>query len=115
MHFLNALGVTGVITTDSGLLLDATVSDCVDAVNFTANQILWNINNSAWDRDMSDGADAYIPLVFGLYTITAKAYDANGNLIDIFEIKFLILFNRSQSGGGKISAARQTIANRLFK
>jgi hypothetical protein len=114
LHFLSVLGVTGIITTDSGLLLNATVSDCVDAVNFTANQILWNINNSAWDRDISDGVDAYIPLDFGLYTITAKAYDADGNLIDIFEIKFLILFNRSSSGGGKISAVRQTIANRLF-
>jgi len=115
LHFLSVLGVTGVLTTDSGLYLNATVTDCVDAVNFSAFQILWNIYFSAWDRDMSDGADAYIPLDFGLYRIIARAYDVDDNLIDIYTVNFLILFNRGGGTGGKIGAARQTIVNKLLK
>ena len=113
LHFLSVLGITGVLTTDSGLFLNATISDCVDAVNFSAFQIFWNIYFYSWDRDMSDGADAYIPLDFGLYTISATAYDVNGNLIDINKINFFILFNRGGGSGGKIGAARQMIVNRL--
>ncbi len=114
LHFLSVLGVTGVLTTDSGLYLNATVTDNVEEVNFSAFQILWNINFPVWDRDMSDGADAFIYLDFGLYRITAKAYDIDGNLIDIYTVNFFILFNRGGGSGGKIGAARQKIMNRIL-
>jgi hypothetical protein len=109
------LGITGMISTGSSLYVNATVTEAVDSVRFDAFQILWNMSTEEWDDDMSDGANAYIPLTFGLFRITAYAYDADGNMIDTDIVDYLLLFLRSSSGGGMVGKVRQALANRLLK
>ena len=103
------------ISTGSSLYVNATVAEAVDSVRFDAFQILWNMSTEELDDDMSDGADAYIPLTFGLFRITAYAYDADGNMIDTDIVDYLLLFLRSSSGGGMLGKVRQVLANRLMK
>jgi len=115
IYAFDKLGITGMISTSSSLYVNATVTEAVDSVRFVAFQILWNMSTEEWDYDMSDGADAYIPLTFGLFRITAYAYDADGNMIDTDTVDYLLLFLRSSGGGGMLSKVRQVLANRLLK
>ena len=106
------MGITGVITTESGLYVNTTYTGAVDSVEFEAYQIILQMSNIEWDTDMSDGANAYIILPFGLFSLTVYAYDSDGNMIDKDEVPFLLLFCRS-SGGEKLGRMRQVLLNRL--
>ena len=115
LYAFDVLGIAAVLSTSSGLYVNATVTDAVDSVRFEAFQILWNMSTEEWDDDMSDGADAYIILPFGLFRVTAYAYDADGNMIDKDTIDYLFLLCKGSSGGGKLGRVRQALANRLLK
>ena len=115
LYAFDVLGITAVVSSDSGLYINATVTDQVDSVKFEAFQILWNMSSEELDDDMSDGAEAYIPLPFGLFRVTAYAYDADGNMIDDETIDYLVLLCRSSSSTGKLGRVRQALANRLLR
>ena len=115
LYAFDVLGIAAVLSTSSGLYINATVTDAVDSVRFEAFQILWSMSTEEWDDDMSDGADAYIILPFGLFKVTAYAYDADGNMIDKDTIDYLFLLCRGSNGSGKLGRVRQALANRLLK
>jgi hypothetical protein len=107
------LGICGVLSTGKILIVNATVSDHVDTVEFESMQILWNLSTQEWDNDMSDGCAVIMSIAAGLYQITATAYDADGNLIDQDMVPYLLYFCRSSGGGG--GQLRTALTNRLLK
>ena len=102
IYMFETWGVTGMISTEDSLSVNATVTESVDLVKFEANQLLMNMTSEETDDNMSDGANTLFLLNTGLFEITAYAYDEEGNMIDNDKIDYLVFFSPSTSDSGMI-------------
>jgi len=93
MKLLVALGLSIAVDYDTLYVLLPGLSTEATSVKFVATQLFLQKEFIFWDRNMTDGCSTDLLVPFGLYQITAYAYDSGNNLIQEYPIvtKMLIL------------------------
>jgi hypothetical protein len=114
VHAFYSIGLTGMIST-TGMEILATASNAVKTVEFESYDPLFDELIVSEDTNLSNGITAYHYLSTGLWRITIKAFDTDGNLIDTDQATLLFIGGGGGSGAiGRPTSLRERIANRLL-